>query len=1686
MSFFNSCTQDNPTALQQDQTYSFSGYVLDGYTGKALGGAVVTYFNEKGDSVTNVTGSDGGFLINKIPYGDKSFFFSYRSAGADTTKYTTAAITIEGGAWDNFVNDTIFGKIKNVAGPVMLYPLSGSLTGNVLSQTHARSELNPVGNTVVKVTFEPARDNQDTATAAVIGSNIEIGPRTFETTTDASGRFVLTGLPVSGNANEKVTIKVVSVTSNGIDWVMADDGIKVELAKGQSVPVGQIIMNPMVKIALKALDNNFKTGIVAPEHSFEITYSDNLDTVASYAVLADSSRNITIATSGSGKKITINPAYSLVNGKTYKLTLFAYGLKGQSVVDTFSVTVAGGGLADVVSSNILTDTKSPVFNLGVKTPVTFVFTDSIVGEPAVDVSNCDVSFGKSNKTLTITPKGIWKEGGVISVNVVLSSGKTVSFSTAINTEKALAFVTSNVGDFNLAPLSGGKIVPKNGLGLTDPIVFTTNKEIISAAIKVILKDSNGVSLPTVFPVTVAEGNQQISIQPVNTLKPAAKYTVMITVENASGESKTAEVEFITTAAKFFPISDNVRIGNDANMPRLDFAPNANIVIKMNKKVAKATASLTGSALVNVKVTILDSSIVIDPEEILTLGQTYNLDITAEDSTGATISGNYVTGLVPQALVIILASNIITADNQPIVNAGRAITPWFKLSSAPVVAEMKVTLNTGIDVVVTVSGDTLFVNPVADFVYAQTCIVTVTGVAVDGNYISFSKSLTVEKKPVITIVKSNVLNDNFEGLTNVAENIEMWYKLSRTLVASSIAAKVDNVDAVVRTNADTVFVKSVKVFGAGAEPVVEITGLDNDGIAVHLIGDGTDWPAFKVRPALFPVASNTWGTRGMDDPAKDFPFYGVMWVKFSQALSTDLNDITWSTVAGAYTVRAKKTGAIDPNATAWIHVDTLFVLPDNRAAITYDMTVGFGVTVKTTLGQVSPSAFDFTVKTTPLYLNVKVTNTLDANGVMREDFGAFDEVWVVSSVSIDTILDAYSAATPVVGGAVPDAGSGALRSRIRLSTNGDTIFYTPATKLISGSTYSLDFDVRLKGESMGTVHPKALDIAWKVKSGVAITAMNVMANGSTFRPFKVIGDSLVVTFSKAIDTSASAPTTFTINGIPGIATTKVWSNNLKTVTIKNTDTLSGRPYSIAANDYTTTNPAYDYQISFDVTCTDGEEKNGLIGENAYVGKLAIKTEQKLALIGTNAVPSHVTNEAIAINEAHTDEFAVAGNPTLVFSRAIDTNKVKADVVNLYQNFIQLRKSGSSLPLEFAISFSSDAKTVTINPVAVLDYATEYNIVITGIPVVGMMNANAFTGNGGSSSILTLYDFKTVNAPAISLAGKATTILIDSQSTTLRYGYTPANANYNAGAVAAGSFRVKIQKTAWNANYLDSVSGYQFRIRNSVDGTVWSGWTTLTSMSGAGTGYDPFDPQVNGTSRFHQYTANISGDASGVINNLLIADGGASYTNGDNMLNKATSVQIIARAYKNNTGVYSYAEWSTPITFSDNVAPGDPDFGSTNISVTTNFGVASFDRQANATLDSSNYVDVDFPEDMNVTTVPSIGFYDGRSTGSTAPTAAANSGWQTARKYRFYIKLASGVNYTYLAAAREWYLKISVIGMKDYSGVTLVSSGGAPVPAAANGAYWTGGAAPTVGATTSSIQGNLNVGTGNGKPGLYVFP
>jgi hypothetical protein len=1260
---------------------------------------------------------------------------------------------------------------------------------------------------------------------------------------------------------------------------------------------------------------------------------------------------------------------------------------------------------------------------------------------------------------------------------------SVSFTT---TSSGFYLVSSN------ACIGGDQTKPVTEFDPSAAIMITMSDSVASVSAS-LMQGSTSIAVNS-----VASG-LGITITPTTgALSQDSAYSLTVNASSAKGVKATISIANFKTRSSLYPVWTNVRIGNDPSKPVLDFDPLSDIIVVMSNSLVSATAQINKGA-VPATITIMgrgQDTVVIHPQSSLSTSTADTVSLFAQASDGTQYSGIIVTGLQPVTSVFIVASNVLTQDMVSLQNVSINTAPWFKMSVAPVASTIRATITgtmtTGaIDNVVTVNSDTLVITPKSPFHYGEVVTVAFNGMGSNGKAINVTKSFTCEPAKIIRVVWSNVLNSNLDGLTSVPVNNPIKVLLSASPKAGSIIKSADVGpigNAVITLSGDTIIMTPVSNLNYQTSYSFSLLGTDVNGNSFNVAVPPSG--SFTTSQNVFVVASNLIDANGY--PIQTFDRYGAMWIKFSEALATDKNKLAWAVynagwvfiptanaLSGPADVNIVGEGvAVSPNSTVRISNDTLFVTPDNRAAIGFNQKVGFMVTVMTATGKMA--TFAACVKTSPVNLFVKATNTMDANGVMRSDFGYLDPVWVVSSVQLDSIIAVNNTV-----GVIPDASAGFLKSRVRLVATGDTIFYTPNVSLAAGTQYGLTFDVHIKAQPKGTNNAGALGIQWKTNSGVQITSMNLMSDAATYRSFKVMGDSVVVAFSKAINTLTSAPTPFKVNGIGAIKYTTTWSADNKTVTIKNIDTLSARTYSVSNLDYNanlTTYPA-NYTLTFDVTCADGEVKAAVAGANTFVGPLAIKTEYALQLVGSSILDNHTALAAVIAGEAGKDTFALTGTPSLVFNRAIDSVKIKADAGNQYQKYLDLVSTAApTVPLQFTVAFSADAKTITVTPVSLLIASQTYDLVIKNIPAIGIKETYSGAGialalgNRMLDNTVHAYDFKAIPAALVDISALKDSILVDTLPATSvvagnRYGYSSGALAGLATIQADGVLKVRVIEAAWNAKHADSVTFYQFRVRSSAS-SDWYIMSLATCAASCITGtYNPFDPNVNTTSRTSAYTLNLS--AQSFYANLLVpdADGaGTNYTNGANMFNGGTTVLVEGRAVKDLTGGnYSYGAWSsTPISFGDNVAPGDSDYtvavgyATTPAAMKFNNTLANINVGNNA--DSTQYISVTFLEDMNTTINPKIFFYTGTSSVVTPiPAAAGNSYWVNARTYRLYVLVPANQDFS-TAGAGAWYFSVSTFGMKDYNGNALQGTGS--IGTAANGVL--------VGAVTGAVAGNANVG------------
>ncbi len=929
------------------------------------------------------------------------------------------------------------------------------------------------------------------------------------------------------------------------------------------------------------------------------------------------------------------------------------------------------------------------------------------------------------------------------------------------------------------------------------------------------------------------------------------------------------------------------------------------------------------------------------------------------------------------------------------------------------------------------------------VYAFNTI-NITNMTEGYNVPQVDQIMTIASNIELEVLASNVLSADGIGLNDVPVDISPYYVLSEALDPTTIEIS-DNgadFDAVITISGDTLTIDPVNNFAYGDVVDFIIYGQTTSGKYVTLNLSSADRD-FKTEKAIFVVASNTIDAAG--NAVSGFPIYGEMWVKFSEALDTNLSEILWASAPNAAN-DLYANGISQPNSTVRVSGDTLFVKPDNRIALGYSETVGFRVNVQALTGRTSGYLeFYATIEESDFY--IVSTNTLDSLGETVEDFGLRDTVIIVASQPIleITSISGNGNTTPV----------DLTLDNVTLSATGDTIWYVPAIKLNGRTTYGIDFNVTLE---TGIKLANQLSVTWNTVDNLRIISTNNRdASTGLFRPFKVIGDSLVVKFSRAIDTSATAPTPFSVNDWYGnIDYVVTWSADLTTATIKNTDTIAAGGYDADAYESGAATAAYT-NIDFAVTAANGEEISSLTPTNTA---LEIHTEQELWLVNSSALANVNSLRPVDVGTtgAHRngepDTLAEDATITLVFNRAVDTTVVKADAVNLYNNFIQLNEDGSSIDLEFALTFSADAKTITLDPVSNFEAGSKYDITLTDIPAVGIKEV--FDGNGENNTLVENttnandWDF-IVTPEIIDISALTVTISADTNSganvLNNRVGYSPAG-NYSGDVATAGHLRLIITESAWNANHADSVDGYQIRVRKT--GGDWF-ISTATEATGS---YSTFDP----TNGMYQtgVDVNLAAQAFYTADYLLTADmddAGTDYINGASLFNSGETIEVQARAVLNDdgSGEKSYGVWSSSVSFTDNVAPCDSDFVS-NYNNTANGGVdvtesAGLDfNNSSSDVDSSEYIDIKFPEDMDVTgSVPTITFYYGSFTTTEDPTVApsANSSlskWINGRTYRMYINVPVD-DYTDGGSGDGAFYNISVAGCSDASGVAIVAHGSA---------------------------------------------
>jgi len=890
--------------------------------------------------------------------------------------------------------------------------------------------------------------------------------------------------------------------------------------------------------------------------------------------------------------------------------------------------------------------------------------------------------------------------------------------------------------------------------------------------------------------------------------------------------------------------------------------------------------------------------------------------------------------------------------------------------------------------------------------------------------------------MLNAVVSNVISKDGFGLTNVPVNIALSYVLPVLPDSTDIQATITgggNPKTVVRIHRDTVFITPVKNLGYDSAITVTISGKTQTGNRINLVFDGVK--KFTTEKGIFPIASNTWDASGA--PASNFGPYDTMWVKFSQPLDTTIEKIKWYETSADFDIYGS---GIQSNANLWIRNDTLFVKPDLRLAIDYGKTIGFKIIITAQSGRQSDS-LNFSAKLIDNIYYVKETNTKDQLGNPRSDFGVADSIIIVSNVPIREVTSISS-----VTDALPPADM--TLDNIRVS--GDTIIYKPSINLALNTTYGMDFNVTFAN---GIRRTDVLPVTWKTRTGVMILSTNNRQNGN-FRAFNVIGDSLVITFSKEIDTSRNASVPFKVNmqTVKGVSvrTSVQWDSKLTRAAIFAVDTLPTADFgaSPAYTSNATTTRAVD-SVTFDLTTRDGEQvfRLGLSSE-----WIEMHTEKGLCVTNINLLPDHDPLLEVSSTAEPTDTFPVDGTIQITFNRNIDTTLMKAFDLS---TFCSIEKGANSLKVPSTIQFGLQGRQIILTPALPLDVGAEYYVVINTVPGLGIAGADAINKHGGSftgkntGKRLFTKPFKTRSPDIQALTAEilpdsnAIMAVLDNRigvSAGMVYSYIVGSTN----VTTPSSLKFRINESAWNSRHADSVTGYQVQVQNVDRKNRAGGWYDLSSTI-ATTPYPTSNQE-----RLHIRKAEIDLTAATFYSGLQIADGdgtGSFYQNGANLFNDSNSIQLRIRPFIGEADPlrHEVGLWSQPLSLTDNAAPCDSDFVTgSNCNNLAKGGVqiienVSFNNGSGSTVADTGYIEIIFPEDMDVNgPAPSVTFYYGPMGGTNPPAPLAavpeSSGknhWISARRYQIYIAVPV-FDYTWGLSELGSYYNVSVAGCKDVSG------------------------------------------------------
>ncbi len=219
--FICSCSVSD--SLDSDYSkWSFSGSVVDANNNQNLSGVVITYQNASGEKTEARTDQNGFFYIDELPYGTRSFTFSYKLISKkDTVYYSPKTINITSTSESSHME----GIVANNSSIIRLSPINASLSGEFYIHDEDSEKNIPAPDVQLNIVYQ----GEDF---------INIFPQNFSTKTDSEGKFFFKGLP----ADTGFILQVTPYDSQNLRYT-SNDIVLPRLKAKSETSLGRMILD---------------------------------------------------------------------------------------------------------------------------------------------------------------------------------------------------------------------------------------------------------------------------------------------------------------------------------------------------------------------------------------------------------------------------------------------------------------------------------------------------------------------------------------------------------------------------------------------------------------------------------------------------------------------------------------------------------------------------------------------------------------------------------------------------------------------------------------------------------------------------------------------------------------------------------------------------------------------------------------------------------------------------------------------------------------------------------------------------------------------------------------------------------------------------------------------------------------------------------------------------------------------------------------------------------------------------------------------------------------------------------------------------------------------------------------------------------------------------------------------------